>query len=87
MSNEEIEFPTGLFAKAPHPNAPDFVKGKLSVKRADFGNYLRGKEGDWLNFDIKESKDGKWYVALDTWQPEKEAPAPKTDDFDDDVPF
>ena len=94
MSND-IEFIEGLFAKAPHEKAPDFVKCKLSIKLADLGNWLRGKDDEWINIDVKESKGGKWYCSVDTFKPElQQAPqsAPSTphapaDDFSDDVPF
>ena len=86
MSNEDktIEFPDGLIVKQPHPSAPDFVKGSLSIKRRDLGNWLRGKTDEWINLDIKESKNGKWYVAVNDWKPEQQStPA----NYDEDVPF
>ena len=91
------EFPDGLFVKPPHDNAPDFVIGQISIKRRDFGNYLRGKDDEWLNFDIKESKDGKWYCELNKWKKDSKsaaeratapaAVAGKPDEFVDDIPF
>lgn len=91
----DIEFVDGLIVKAPHENAPDFIKCKISIKRKDLGNWLRKKEGDWINLDIKVSKDGKWYAAVDTWVPKSkgeqtQSGADKTqtvDEFDDDIPF
>lgn len=82
--NNEVEFVDGVFAKAPHGNAPDFVKAAVSVKLSDFAQYLRDlkakdPEAEWLNLDIKEAKSGKWYVARDTWVPDanyNSAPAP-----------
>lgn len=32
MSNQEKIFPNGLIFKLPNENAPDYVKGKLSIK-------------------------------------------------------
>ena len=65
----------GLFFKEPHQNAPDFVKGKLSINvesfREWFKNYLsEHKDDEWVNMDIKISKAGKPYVAIDDWKPE-----------------
>lgn len=92
MSND-IKFVDGLIVKAPHEKAPDFVKCSISIKRADLGNWLRAQEGEWINVQVKESKGGKWYAAVDEWRPSQEAapaesqPVP-TDDFDDDpIPF
>lgn len=87
MSNEK-EFVDGLIVKAPPPNAPDFVKCKISIKVADLGNWLRQKHknGDeWVNLDVKVSSGGKWYSEVDTWKPKSDAPAQA--DMDDDVPF
>ncbi len=80
------EFPAGLFVKAPHENAPDFVKMGISIKRADLGNWLRGKADEWINLQVKESRDGKLYVEVDQWNPKQEA-APADDFPDDDLPF
>lgn len=88
------EFPRGLFAKAPHPNAPEFVKTGLSIKVADFGDWMREKKakgelGEWLNFQVKEGKSGKWYIEVDNFDPKSrdERPAQPEDFEDDDVPF
>lgn len=95
----DIEFPSGLFAKAPHPNAPSFVKGSLSLKREALIEWLQGKDGEWINCQIKETKDGsKWSVSVDNWKPEQKgerqesrpaqsAPAQSGEFQDDDIPF
>tara|TARA_R110000824_G_scaffold401717_1_gene614106 strand:+ start:4066 stop:4344 length:279 start_codon:yes stop_codon:yes gene_type:complete len=71
---EDKEFPTGLFVSPPRPNAPEFVKGRISIKVEDFLEYLSKKDGqEWLRIDIKqgfkEDEDGnpKWYSQVDTW--------------------
>lgn len=94
MTEETMEFPDGLFVKAPHEKAPDFVKAKISIKRKDFGNWLRHQTGDFINLDVKVSKNGKWYVVVDTWSPDSEKKSPQqatptNDDFEDDseIPF
>lgn len=85
----DIEFVSGLYVDKPHEKAPDFVKCKISIKRKELGNWLRSKEDEYINIDVKESKDGKWYAAVNNWKPEKKAdePAPQADDFSDDIPF
>ena len=87
----EIEFVDGLMVKKPHEKAPDFVKAALSIKRKDLGNWLRQRDDDWINVDIKESKNGKWYAAVNDFKPEKKAEQdsePPANDFQDDViPF
>ena len=84
----DIEFVDGLIIKVPHESAPDFVKMNISIKRKELGNWLRQKEGEWINIVVKESKAGKIYAAVDTWEPKKEeAPVAAGDGFDDQVPF
>ena len=85
------EFIDGLFVKKPHERAPDFVKCGISIKRKELGNWLRGKEDEWINIQVKESKGGKWYAEIDNWKPEKkDTPDEKKggDDFvDSKIPF
>jgi hypothetical protein len=66
----ENNFIDGLIVKAPHQNAPDFVKAKLSIKREDLIGWLQQQTGEWINADIKESRAGKWYAAIDNWKPD-----------------
>ena len=42
MANE-MEFIEGLFVKAPHENAPDFVKAKVNIKRNDLDALLASR--------------------------------------------
>lgn len=85
----DIEFVDGLIVKPPHEKAPDFVKAGISIKRKDLGNWLRGKTDDWINIDVKESKDGKWYCSVSTWKPKAkdEKTGSKPGIVDDDIPF
>ncbi len=91
--SEDIEFVDGLVIKKPHENAPDFVKCGLSIKRAELIAWLTAKPDAWVNLQIKESRNGKWYAAVDNWKPSEpgnfnQAPAqPKTKEFNDDIPF
>ena len=100
---DDIEFVDGLIIKEPHERAPDFVKGKGSIKVAELIEWLQKRETQWVNFDIKVSRAGKWYCAVDNWDPTKDqqykegmqqvkqaaepAPAPAGGTFDDDIPF
>ena len=83
------KFINGLNFKEPHENAPDFVKAKGSIKRADLIATLTAMDGEWINFDVKTSAGGKWYAQVDTWKPEGAKPAPKAEPVDDlsDIPF
>lgn len=89
----EINFPKGLMVKQPRQGAPEFVKGSISVKSAEFIEYLKGMKDEWVNFDIKVSKDGKWYCALNDWKPTNtgggvhQQSKPNLASSNDDLPF
>lgn len=100
MSND-TNFIPGLFFKDKHENAPDFVICKGSIKVADMAAWLATQDGEWANFDLKRSREGKPYAQIDTWKPDSERSAQRQDapkreaapvsdfgdDFIDDVPF
>ena len=79
--NDDKIFGEGIFFKQKE-NAPSFVMGAVSIKVDEFILFLKDnvKKG-WVNLDLKESKGGKHYFQLDTWEPkpqgEKTAEAPK----------
>ncbi len=89
---EEIEFVNGLIVKAPHANAPDFVKCAISIKVADLAEWLATKDEEWVNIDVKESKGGKWYAAVSHFRPKQQqeqkpgANVPAAE-YDSDIPF
>ena len=93
----DIEFVDGLLVKAPHDNAPDFVKASISIKREELIAWLQGKSGEWINLDVKVSRGGKWYASVNDWKPKESKPVPNCpqpdqgnagDGFaDDDIPF
>lgn len=88
---DEIEFVNGLIVKAPHQNAPDFVKCAISIKVADLKEWLAGKEDEWVNIDVKESKGGKWYASVSHFRPRQQETNPGANvpasEYDDDIPF
>lgn len=67
----DIEFADGLKVSKPHENAPDFVKGRISIKREALIEWLKAREGTYINLDIKESKSGNLYAAVDNWKPKQ----------------
>lgn len=94
----DIEFIPGLIAKAPGDKAPEYVKCKLSIKRAELLEWLESQTDEWINGEVKVSRNGKMYVQRDTWKPnqgERQEPrkpaqsnATPADDFEDDsLPF
>lgn len=66
------KFPNGFIVKPKHENAPDFIKLNISIKADEFIQYLKdNNKNGWLNMQIKESKGGKLYTELDTFEPTK----------------
>lgn len=89
MSNE-TEFVEGLIVKAPRDGAPDFVKAAISIKRQELIDWLNGRDGEWVNVDVKESKGGKWYAAVNTYKPKEERTGggnARGGDPEDSIPF
>ena len=85
---DEKEFPRGLFVSAPRPSAPDFVKGRISIKVEDFIEYLSEKDSEWLRIDIKEgfkvdeAGNPKGYSQVDTWVKPSERVEASTEEGD-----
>ena len=68
----EAIFPNGIIFKKPRDGAPDFVRGHLSFKVDEACAFLQEHVNNgWVNVDIKKSKEGKTYLQLNTWKPEK----------------
>ena len=70
--NTDTKFINGLIVKAPNERAPDYVKGRISIKREELIAWLQSEQGEWINADIKVSHGGKWYAAVDTWKPDSQ---------------
>ncbi len=69
---DEKTFAKGIYFGKPHPNAPDFVKGKIDIKVDDLMLFLKEHENEkgYVNLDLKESKAGKLYLELNTFKPQ-----------------
>ena len=90
----DAKFIDGMRFKQPHENAPDFVKAYLSLNIPKLIAWLQAQKGVWVNADLKESREGKLYVQVNTYKKgetksHKPPAAPVRDDqFDDDpLPF
>jgi len=66
-------FTEGMIIKAPHQNAPSFIKANVSFKVDEFKKFLtdHAKNG-WVNIQIKEGKTGSLYGELDTFERKKD---------------
>lgn len=79
MNEEKKEtiFANGFYFDKPREGAPDFVKGKLSMRVDDATTFLttyRNSKG-YVNCDLLKKKDGTgYYFTLNQWEPKTEKP-------------
>lgn len=82
-------FPKGMHIFPPRENAPDFVKGKISIHLETFTEWAKQHldQNGRIAFDLKEGREGI-YASLDTWKRDV-VPEPQVDDgpSPDDIPF
>ncbi len=70
--NKEHNFTQGLRFWDKHPNAPEWVIGKISIKPKEFtdwlkANYKKGEE--YINIEVKRGNSGNPYTELSTFKP------------------
>jgi hypothetical protein len=85
-------FIDGLHIKKPTSGAPEFIKGKVSIHADRLTAFIakHKNENGYVNVDLKESRDGELYFALNTYKKEtQESDAPKGNEqiAPDDIPF
>lgn len=63
----------GFYFDRPKEGAPEWVKGKISVQTDKAIPFLEKhkNEKSYVNLDLLVSKEGKLYLRLNNWKPEK----------------
>lgn len=62
-------FAQGIWFKPPRQNAPEFVKGSLSIKVKEFVEFITRNQVDGnVSLDLKVAKTGNYYIELNTYQ-------------------
>jgi hypothetical protein len=84
---KDQKFPQGIFVKPPHPKAPDFIKYVVHIKVDEAIQGLKKAENEWLNLDLKISKDGKPYLSVNNFKNSETSTAPAEEDDEEDLPF
>jgi hypothetical protein len=75
---EEKVFADGFVFKR-RESAPEWVVGGVSVKVEEAVAFLsQHQKNGWVNIDIKRSKNGSYYIELDTYVPKSKGSAPTT---------
>ena len=78
----------GLWVEKPHPNAPSFVKAKLSINVGKMLDSLKNTNEAYINLQLKESKEGNLYAEIDEWKPDNSnKPEPLPEDEPENLPF
>ena len=72
----DVKFVDGMRVSR-NERAPEWVIATLGLKRADLIAWLEAQDGDWVNVDLKRSKGGKLYAAVNERRPAN----------GDDIPF
>jgi hypothetical protein len=68
MEKQEKQFAKGFIFKR-NDNAPEWAIGKLSIKAQEAIQFINEKNNSgWVNLEIKKSKEGKFYIELDTYE-------------------
>lgn len=85
-NKSDVVFIDGLHFDKPHENAPDFIKGRISIHAKRLVDWMRENkqymsENGFFNLDLKKSKAGKLYLAVNTFKPEKKEEVPTADDI------
>lgn len=80
------KFPEGIRVFKPNNNAPDFIKADLVIDRGALISYLAGSQEKEIRLSIKESREGKWYVAINDYKGGRKPSSSGQGDTDD-LPF
>lgn len=66
-----VTFIDGMRIEKPNEKAPEWVKLKISFKVDDFIKFAKAhQDRGWLNVDLRKSKQGKLYLALNDFKPQ-----------------
>ena len=76
------DLPNGIRFKLASERAPDFVKGKLSIKRDEFIEWLQQQETGWVNLDLLVSKSGNPYCKVNDYKPKETPQVNVEEDFE-----
>jgi hypothetical protein len=81
MSNE-VKFADGFIVKR-NETAPEFVLCSVSFKVDEAIGFLKANEKNgWVNVDFKKAQSGKFYAALNEWQPDQKKSKASADSGD-----
>lgn len=64
-------FAKGIYFDKPREGAPEFIRGRISIKVVDAIPFLEMFQSNagYVNLDLKKSKEGKLYLELNQFVP------------------
>jgi hypothetical protein len=74
MSKPEKVFAKGYIFKK-NDNAPEWVVGRLSLKKDEAIAFIQSQGNEWINLNIARGQQGNYYIELDTWKPNQSNPS------------
>lgn len=92
----DVIFVDGMRVFKPNDRAPSFVKAAIEINLDELKKWLANQDGEKVRVDMKESKNGNYYLAVNTFVPDpnraQSQPAgnratPSNDFEDDSLPF
>lgn len=88
-----VIFVDGMRVFKPNDRAPSFVKAAIEINIDGLKKWLANQDGEKVRVDMKESKNGNYYLSVNTFVPNRAQSQPAgnrapADNFEDDeVPF
>lgn len=80
-------FINGMGIKKPSAKAPDCIKASISVNIESFVKFATEHQvNGWLNIDIKQSKAGQLYLALNQYKKVDVEKAESDVQLDEEIP-
>jgi len=91
MQSSEKNFANGMIVKR-RQGAPEFVIANIAINVSELTEWLNTNKDErgWVNLDVKQSQNGKYYAEQNTWKPNSDAPRSQkavSGGDDDDLPF
>jgi hypothetical protein len=84
---KETIFADGVRVSKPSEKAPDFIKALVGINIGDFVVWAgKHSKNGWVNLNIKESKNGKFYADLDQYERKPRVNEGEAEYPDEDVP-
>jgi len=87
-NKQETIFINGMRFYKPKENSPEWIKGNLVIEKTELVEFLKTCPTETVRIDLKKSKEGKLYLALNTFNPiKKEEPKRESPKSIDSIPY